>query len=868
LCKNFICMAISFKKTLVSVFLLLSANEANAQFIRTIAGNGSAGFAGDGLPAITSVLNFPDATAVDASGNVYIADQANQRVRKINPAGIISTVAGTGFSGFSGDGGPATDAMLFDPNSVSVDAAGNVYIGDTYNFRIRKVNTSGIISTVAGNGTSGYTGFGIPATDAELALPFGTVVDVAGNIYIADEAAHGVRKVNTAGIITTITGLGYSGYSGDGGPASSATLAGPMSLALDGSGNLYIADPGNENIRKINTSGIISTVAGNGSYGFSGDGFPATDAELAGPYGVAVNAWGDLYIADHDNGRIRKVSTSGIITSYGGGGTTLGDGGPATAAIIVPWNVSVDLSGKVYVSEGDHYRVRRIDSIFPPCAGMPVPGVASSSSCAICGADSVTLVNSGASADSAGLTYQWQAAPDSVTWTNIAGATNLSWKYTPPGTLVYRCKVGCHITGDSAYSNMVNVYYESSCPCTAEYSASPDFSYLMSCFAMSAYGGTAVHDSITLFYGLYGDADRSCVVPTILLQRGGTYNDTVSTLGTSSVWNYQTAQVWIDFNDDGVFDTSEAVSAVYGCLGCCRLQPAISIPYTATTGVHRMRVRYAQSSTGIGFPPIMDPCSLFYSFEDYSYGNAFDYLTNIVPGPIPGITGLLGVCPGATTTLSCSDTGGTWSSGATGIATVSAGTGVVTGISAGTAVITYIAGTLTDTATITVYASPDPGIIAGMDSVCIGSTISLVETDTGGVWSSSNTGISTIDASGTVTGVTPGIDTISYTVISGDFGCRATAVFPFMVNPCTAGVKEINNAGTGIISIVPNPAHNTITISATEPITSLTITDLLGQVIYTNQYNTNKAQVDVSYLPPGVYFARINGSVVKKFVKE
>jgi sugar lactone lactonase YvrE len=330
-----------------------------------VAGNGTPGFSGDGGPATSATLFTPKAVAVDAVGNIYIADTSNQRIRKVDSSGIITTAAGNGTYGFSGDGGPATGASLYSPSGVALDAAGNIYIADSRNHRIRKVDTSGIITTVAGNGTFGFSGDGGPATSATLSDPYGVAVDAAGNLYIVDQLNNRIRKVDTSGTIATVAGNGTPGFSGDNGPATSASLYSPSGVAVDAAGNLYIADTSNQRIRKVDTSGIITTVAGNGTGGYSGDSGPATSASLNYPYGVAVDAAGNLYIADESNQRIRKVDTSGIITTVAGNGTAgySGDDGPAiSATLYYPRGVAVDASGNLYIADLYNQRVRMVDT--------------------------------------------------------------------------------------------------------------------------------------------------------------------------------------------------------------------------------------------------------------------------------------------------------------------------------------------------------------------------------------------------------------------------------------------------------------------------------------------------------------------------
>ena len=294
--------------------------DAASGNITTVAGTGTAGYSGDGGLATSAKLNYPSSLAVDGAGNLYIADQGNDRTREVNAAtGIISTVVGTGTAGYSGDGGPATSAKVHYPTGVAVDGAGNIYIVDEYNGAIREVNAAtGIISTVAGNGTIGETGNGGPATSAELDYPYGEALDSAGNIYIADYYANTIRKVNAAtGIISTVAGNGTGGYTGDGGPATSAELDYPYYVAVDSAGNIYIADFNNNVIREVNAAtGIISTVAGNGTGGYAGDGGLATSAELYEAGSVTLDGAGNLYIADYYNNLIRKVTVASTSLSF------------------------------------------------------------------------------------------------------------------------------------------------------------------------------------------------------------------------------------------------------------------------------------------------------------------------------------------------------------------------------------------------------------------------------------------------------------------------------------------------------------------------------------------------------------------------
>jgi trimeric autotransporter adhesin len=336
--------------------------------ITTIAGNGEFWFSGDSGPATSAQLAFPEGAAVDSAGNLYIADSGNNRIRKVSN-GVITTVAGNGIIGFSGDNGPATSAQLADPQGVAVDSTGNLYVADFANNCIRKVS-GGMITTVAGNGTAGFSGDNSPAVGAQLYGPADVTVDSAGNLYIADLGNNRVRKVSN-GVITTVAGNGTISLGGDNGPATSAQLWSPHGVALDSAGNLYIADTGNQRIREV-SDGVITTVAGSG-IGFGGDNGPATSAQLSGPGGVAVDSAGNLYIADSFNRRVREVS-NGIITTVAGGGTTLGDNGPSTNAQLgVPSGIAVDSSGRIYISDFSDLRIRLLTPTGSACAYSLTP---------------------------------------------------------------------------------------------------------------------------------------------------------------------------------------------------------------------------------------------------------------------------------------------------------------------------------------------------------------------------------------------------------------------------------------------------------------------------------------------------------------
>jgi len=362
---------------LLLLALCLSGTPSTAQIITTYAGNGTAAFSGDGAAATLAELSGPAAVACDTKGNLYIADAANNRIRKVTTAGIITTIAGTGTAGYNGDGIAATAAELSNPIGVATDAYGNVYIADNGSFRVRRVDTLGIITTIAGIGGIegfGYGGDGGPATSAHMYV-YGLAVDKYQNVYIADGNTT-VRKVShTTGIITTVAGSTLYGYSGDGGPATSAALAIPTAVAVDTAGNIFIADNGNNRLRIVYAAaGIITTFAGNGTSGSLGDNGPANAATVV-PFAVATDAAGNVYIADQANNRIRMVNLADTINTIAGTGTAgfSGDGGLATLATLHgPSGIALDGFGNYYIADNYNNRVRKVSGTGSPvhiCAG-------------------------------------------------------------------------------------------------------------------------------------------------------------------------------------------------------------------------------------------------------------------------------------------------------------------------------------------------------------------------------------------------------------------------------------------------------------------------------------------------------------------
>jgi sugar lactone lactonase YvrE len=339
------------------------------------------------ISALTVPLIFPSAIVFDTTGNLYFAETGNHVIRKVDTTGHITIIAGTGTQGFSGDAGPATSATLDSPQGLALDTENNLYIADTHNHRIRKLNlTTGTLTTIAGT-SAGFFGDAGPATTAQLNLPTALVLDSANNLYLADTGNHRIRKISTAGIITTIAGTGTQGFSGDSGPATAAAIDSPTGIALDTANNLYLADAHNHRIRRIDAgTGIITTIAGTGTPGFSGDTTAATTASLDLPHGLTIDAAGNLYLADTENHRIRRIdAATGIITTVAGDGTQAfsGDGGPATASSLnSPRNTAISPSTLLTLADTGNQRIRQLTAAPAPATtiqtiaglGLTTPG--------------------------------------------------------------------------------------------------------------------------------------------------------------------------------------------------------------------------------------------------------------------------------------------------------------------------------------------------------------------------------------------------------------------------------------------------------------------------------------------------------------
>ena len=449
-------------KRLLFILLLLPV-FAEAQIITTVAGNGILGYSGDGGAATSAKLHLPNKAILDENGNLFIADTWGHRIRKVDHiTNTISTIAGTGVAGYNGDNIAATSAQLWEPVGLAIDNSGNLYIADPGNERIRKIDAStGMITAFAGNGVGASSGFGAysgdggQATNASLNNPIyitiGTTIDGNESLYIGDKNNRRVRKVNMAsGIITTIAGVGTWGYSGDGGSATAAQFNLIEGVTVDASGNLFVCDT-NSTIRKVNTStGIITTVAGIGTSGYTGDSAPATAAEILNPYDIAFDAEGNYYIAEF-LGRIRKVDTFGIIHTVAG--TSVygynGDGIPATSAELnESAGVSTDACGNLYIADASNERIRKVT--YPPILTIPtitLSGIPNTSIGALV-TITATVTNAGSSYLihwlNHGIQFTTTTVP-SVTYTKPAGADTITARVVSTATY------GCYDSTTSAW---------------------------------------------------------------------------------------------------------------------------------------------------------------------------------------------------------------------------------------------------------------------------------------------------------------------------------------------------------------------------------------------------------------------------------
>jgi Secretion system C-terminal sorting domain/Bacterial Ig domain len=756
--------------------ILFVATQTRAQeIIQTIGGtHGSGGYGGDNIAATATKFNFQYMINLDAAGNLYIADNGNARIRKIDATtGIVTTVAGNGTGGSIGDGTPATAAELGasgGPNpgvvGVAVDASNNIYIGDATNNKIRRVDgVTGIITTLAGTGTAGSTGDGGPASAALLSGPRGVAVDAAGNVFFADAGNNKIRMVTiSTGIITTVAGNGTAGYTSDGVVATTTKINSPRGVWVDASENVYFADYSNNRIRMVSSAtGIIYTVAGNGTAGYTADGVVATTTKINGATDVKVDAAGNIYVADAGNNRVRVVNTSGIINTIAGSASAAGwagDGSLATAAAVKmssPVSIAVEPNTNYfYISDRNNDVIREVR---PDSKPYFVNGAA----------QSFTICEDGAAFDfSSYLAIVDSDQGQTETWTISSAAAK--------GTVA----LGTTATSDGGTVSTTGFTYTP----TTGMSGIDNFTIQISDgFQTSTTTFTVTINPLPTVAAIGGSASGVCVGSNITLTDGTAGGTWTTTTGNASVTSGTVNGVTAgsDVVSYTVTNACGPTSMTYpvtvnplpdagtisGATSVCAASstPLTDVPgnpgtWSTTTG------NASVSGTGS-----MSGVSAGSDLVSYTVTNVCgtDYATyNVTVNPLPNagtISGSSSVCVDASTPLSDGGDPGTWSN-TTGNASVD-GSGNVTGVASGSDVISYTVtngcGTAYATQPMTVNPLADPGTITGIPSVCVSGTTSLFDATGSGIWSASNTNAS-VDASGTVTGNVAGLDIISYTV--------------------------------------------------------------------------------------------------------
>jgi sugar lactone lactonase YvrE len=775
-------------KNILYVFILLPF-FSHAQIITTIAGCGI----GDDSLAIKAELFYPHSVAVDTEGNVYIAEADNSRVRKVNTSGIIATIAGNGRYGFSGDGGPGTAAQLSYPSGVTVDRAGNVYVSDQDNSRVRMISTSGIISTYAGNGTRGYSSDDIPATSAELSSPIGLAFDTSGNLFIADAGNFRIRKVDTAGIITTVAGDGIPGYSGSGVPATTTGLGTPYAVAADDKGNLYIADWSNSLILKVDTAGIITTIAGDGTPGYSGDGGPATAASINYHNGVTADTSGNVYFSDAHNSRVRKIDTAGIITTVAGNGIAGygGDGGTADSAeFCQPSGLTMDMTGNIYIPDDWNNRVRKFT------VGGAVTTIAGQNG----------LFGEGYNAVNAELSVPYNVAVDAAGNIYVADYYNSRIRKIDP------------VTGDIITT-----------VCGDGISGAYD--------GYSGDGGPA--DSARIFFPAAVAVDLA----------GNLYiadqsNNRIRMVDTSGIITTIAGNGVAGYYGDGGLATAAELSGSYGVA----VDNSGNV-YVADRDNYRIR---KINTSGIISTVAGDGTSAYSADGVSAISTGIDPLDVAVDA-----LGNIYIADGNNNRIRKVDT--------SGIISTIAGTGIAgftgDGSLATTAEINGSGGVKADGMGNVFFSDYGNNRVRMINTSGIINTIA----GNGAAGLFGDNGLATLAELNGPGGVA--IDGSGNVYIADCYNYRIRKVsLSYLSVPAISKVTQEN------IVIYPNPASTTLTIQSNAVTLSgaegqITITNLLGQTVFTQNYNSEQVQINVSSLPTGLYFVKVNGSEVRKFVK-
>ncbi len=816
---------LSLRKQLYYAVLLFSFISglnfnANGQIITTYAGNGTSGYSGNGGPA-TSANMWPMGIACSATKNV-ITEYNNARLRSISPSNIISAFAGTGTFSFSGDGGQATAATMSVVFDVVMDASGNVYFADPNNYRIRKISTGGIITTYAGTGTCGYTGNGGQATAAQMCAPHGLAINASGDLFVAEPNNHVVRKITSGGIITLVAGNNSAGFSGNGGQATAAQLNGPVDVAVDASGNVYISDQQNNRIRKVTTGGIISTHTGTGTAAYGGDGGPATAASINTPYGLAIDACNNLFIADNQNSRIRKVNSGGIISTYAGNGSAgyAGDGGAATAAMIhQPHFMTFDASGNLYFADVNNYVIRKVAPatiITGPttvCIGgtitltASVPGGTWSSSApaiaTIISTTTTTATIKGLSAGSATISYLEPGgcyvyftvtvtAGPTVTATPVlsticrgsctsitaTGATTYTW--APGATL--SATTGATVTACPTVTTIYTVIGTSPGGCTGTgtvtiavnpiptITVTPAAPVICrgSCTALTSSGAaTYTWSPGTGLSATTGATVTAC--PTVTT----TYTVTGISGGCSG-----TRTVTVTVNPIPTITATPVSSTI--CRGSCTsITASGAATYTWSPGTG------LSSTTGATVTACPTVTTTYTITGTSALGCVGTSTVTITVNPVPTVTATpvsSTICAGSCTSITASGAATyTWSPG-TGLSATTGTTVTACPTVTTTYTVTGTSAGCTSTSTVTITVNPIPAITVTpvSSTICAGSCTSITSSGAATYTWSPGTGLSA--TTGATVTACPTVTT-TYTVTGTSAGCTGTNTVTITVNP-------------------------------------------------------------------------------------
>jgi len=911
---------------LLGFFATLSSNGQGR--ITHYAGNFTIGYGGDGGPATSATLQSPYCLVTDTSGNLFISDCVNQIIRKIDVStGIITCVAGRpGLSGSSGDGGMATNAFLDQPHGIFVDKSGNLYICTSN--RVRRVDAvTGIITRVAGNVlTGGYSGDGGAATSANLLYPESVWLDDNDNMFIADEGNDVIRKVNSSGIISTYAGTGTGGFAGDGGPATLAKLDGPGGMTGDQYGNLYFADALNDRIRKIDAvSGTISSLSGNGVSFCAGIGGPASAAQLSDPGQVSVDAAGNVYFINELR-TVNKIDHStGVVSYYVAAcftGGYSGDGGPATAATCNDiFGMCRDKWGNMYITDYALNIIRKIGTEITVFTGGATQSLTLCTGSAATSIDALMTISD----PHPGLTETWTVV-SGPTHGTLAGfsASALStgsnitpsgMSYTPgtgyAGSDVFTVQIS---NGLDSMTTTINVMVDpvpnagtitgSSVVCLGTpLSLSNPTGTAGGVWSSSNTSVATVVAASGLVTGVSGGSTtvsytftNSCgtvfttavltasITPGVIAGFGNVCTGALLSLSNSSaggVWSSSmTGTATIDAATgvvSGITAGSTLISytAPWGCLRTRLINVqqspdviggTLSVCTGATTQLTNGTTGGTWSSSSAATATIdallgsVTGSAAGSVTITYSVSNGCYSLATLAVNTSPAmITGPVAVCTGNTISLNNIVPGGNWTSDAPSLATVNGTSGVVTGVAAGTATITYTNAGCYTVHALTVAVSPDA--IQGASSLCVADVIYLSDASAGGTWSSSVATVASINtSSGMITGIAAGNTIISYTLPSG---CAATK--PIIVNTCTTGVQAVD--GGRHIEVFPNPADDELIITSSDRIANVAVINSLGQVVLETGDNSSEIHIGVRTLAAGVYVLKIDGRYCRQFVK-